>query len=242
MLLNPYSSVTEMIPWSEAHWTPHWMAVQLTILDETVLVVNVYGVSVKTELESLFESDLLLLQEYDEPMFIGGDFDCTLEPRLDRSFISPPGRHDSLALRRLLGRAQLGDVLDADMEIDEEKRALLEFQAAAHIYFYTLSGGNSASSRLDRWYVSYRHTAWIRDVAKSVPGHAADLEDISIRIGVPRHVVRVRKPRRVYPVPGLAHAAAHKAIMAVIALDHLQPDAISSVPTSDYTTVRSLFD
>ena len=74
----------------------------------------------------------------------------------------------------------------------------------------------------------------------SVPGPAADHNGIGIRIGVPRHVVRVRKSRRVYHVPGFAHAAAHKAIIAAIALAPLQADAIILIPTSDYITVRSL--
>ena len=173
------------------------MAVQLTHLGETALAVNVYAPSVKTEREAMFESLLLLLQAYDGPMFVGGDIDCTLEPRLGRSFISPPGRHDYLALRRLLGRAHISDVLDGDIEIAEEERAVPAFQAAAHIYFYTLPSGGSTSSRLDRWYVSSRHADWIRDVAMSVPGSAADHNGIIIRINVPRHVVRVRKPRRV---------------------------------------------
>ena len=218
------------------------MAVQLTLLGETVLVVNVYAPSVKTEREAMFDSLLLLLQEYDGPMFVGGDFNCTLEPRLDRSFISPPGRHDSLALRRLLGRAQLSDVLDGDMKIAEEERAVPTFQAAAHTYFYTLPGGGSASSRLDRWYVTSRHADWIQDLAMSVPGPDADHNDISIRIGVPRHLVRARKPRRVYPVPCCAYAATRKAIIAAIALAQLRAEAIISVPTSDYTTARSLAD
>ena len=68
----------------------------------------------------MFESLLLLLQEYDGPQFVSGDLNCTLDPRLDRSFISPPGRHDFLKLRRLLGRAQISDVLDGDIEIAEE--------------------------------------------------------------------------------------------------------------------------
>ena len=80
MLLNPYSSVTEMVPWSEAHWTPHWMVFQLTLLGETVLVVNVYAPSVKIEREAMFESLLLLLQTYEGPMFVGGDSNCTLQP------------------------------------------------------------------------------------------------------------------------------------------------------------------
>ena len=76
----------------------------------------------------------------------------------------------------------------------------------------------------------------------SVLGPAADHNGISIRIGVPRHVVRVRRPSRVYPVPRCAHAAAHKAILPAIAVTQLQADAIISVPTSDYTIARSLAD
>ena len=60
----------------------------------------------------------------------------------------------------------------------------------------------------------------------SVPGPFTDHNGISIRIGVPRHVVCVRKPRRVYTVSCCAYAAAHKAIIASIALAKLQPDAI----------------
>ena len=55
IILNPYSSITEMKPWYETHWTPHWMAVQITILGETDLVVNVYALSGKAEREALLE-------------------------------------------------------------------------------------------------------------------------------------------------------------------------------------------
>ena len=86
------------------------------------------------------------LLEHKGSMFLGGDFNCTLAPRLDRSFVSPPGRHDSLALGRLLDQAQLCDVLEDDMEQAEEERVISAF----HAHFYTLPGGGSASSRLDR--------------------------------------------------------------------------------------------
>ena len=72
ILLKPYVSVTKMAPWSEAHWTPHWMSVQITLLGETALVVNVYAPSVKTERKSMFESLLLVLQEEHGPMFAQG--------------------------------------------------------------------------------------------------------------------------------------------------------------------------
>ena len=240
ILLIPYSTITEMVPWYEDQWTQHWMAVRVSLMGETVLVVNVYAPSTKHEREALFSSLQLLLEGYEGPMCVGGDFNCTLEPRLDRSFVSPPGRHDSLALRRLLGRVQLSDVLDDDMDMAEEDRDVPAFHAASHTYFYTLPGGGSASSRLDRWYVSSRHADWIRGVALSVPGPAADHNGISIRIGVPRYVVRVRQPRHVYPVPGCANTAAHKAIVAAIKLAQLQADETLSVPPSDYITARRL--
>ena len=192
ILLNPYSSITKMDPWNEGHWTPHWMTVHIDIMGDPVLVVNVYAPSDKTSREALFEWLRLLLLDYEGPMFIGGDFNCTLVPLLDRTFVSPPGRHDSMALRRLLGRAQLSDVLEDAMELAEEDRAISDFQAAVHTYFYTLPGGESASSRLDRWYVSSLHADWIRDIDMSVPGPATDHNGISIRIGAPRTVVRVR--------------------------------------------------
>ena len=76
----------------------------------------------------------------------------------------------------------------------------------------------------------------------AIPGPAAHHNGISIRIGVSRHVVFVRKPRCVYPVPSCAYAAANKAIYTDLALVKVQADAIISVPTSDYTTARRLAD
>ncbi|TDH70315.1 hypothetical protein CCR75_009217 [Bremia lactucae] len=143
-------------------------------------------------------------------------------------------------MRRLIGQAQLSDVFYDEMEIAEEEKAVLAFQAAAHTYFYTLPGSGSATSRLDRVYVSSRHADWIRDVALAVPGPAADHNGISIRIGVPRHLVSVRTPRRVYPIPGCAHAAAHKAIIAAIDLAQIQVAETLSVPPLDYITGRRL--
>ena len=92
------------------------MAVKIIIRGETVLVVNVYDSSGKAEQEALFEMIRHHLLEHEGPVFLGGDFNLMLAPRLERSFVSPPGRHCSLALRRLLGQAQLCDVLEDDMD------------------------------------------------------------------------------------------------------------------------------
>ena len=72
----------------------------------------------------------------------------------------------------------------------------------------------------------------------SVPGPLADHNGISIRIGAPRHIVRVRKPRRIYPVPGCAQATATSAIVATIEMTQIEADKSSSIPSSDYRTAQ----
>ncbi|CAI5712600.1 unnamed protein product [Peronospora destructor] len=126
-----------MEPWQEEHWTLHWMAALIAFMGETVLVVNVYAPSDKSEREAFFEMLRHHLLGHNGPMFMEGDFNCTLVPWLDRSFASPPGRHDYLALRWLLSRTQLSDVLEDEMEQAEEERAISAFHAAVHTYFYT---------------------------------------------------------------------------------------------------------
>ena len=141
------------------------------------------------------------LQDYVGPMIMGGDFNCTLAPQLDRSFVYPPGRHDSLALRRLLGRSHLSGVLDEDMERAKTTGPLRVFMRQ-HTFIFTLCQVVARPVHVsNRCYVTARHSDWIRDVDCSVPDPAADHNGIIVRIGTPHRVVRIRKPRRVYPVP-----------------------------------------
>ena len=77
--------------------------------------------------------------------FAGEAFKCTLQPRPDLYFVSPPGRHDSLALRQLLVQAQISDVLEDEMELAEQDRFKSILHAAAHIYFYTIPGDGLAN-------------------------------------------------------------------------------------------------
>ena len=83
---------------------------------------------------------------------------------------------------------------------------------------------------------------WIQDVDLSVPGPSADHNGISIRIGAPRYIVRVRKPRRVYPVPYCAQAAATSAIVAAIEIAQIEVDKSSSIPSSDSRSAQRLAD
>ena len=80
------------------------MDVRIEIMSDPVLADNVYAPSDKPDREELFDRLRQIILGYDGPMYMGGDFKCTLVPRLDRPFASLPGRHDLLALRRLLGQ------------------------------------------------------------------------------------------------------------------------------------------
>ena len=90
--------------------------------------------------------------------------------------------------------------------------------------------------------MSALHADWIQDVDLSVPGPAADHNGISIRIGAPRQIVLIRKPRQVYSVPGCAQATATNAILAAIEITQIEVDKSSSITSSDYRTAQHLAD
>ena len=128
------------------------------------------------------------------------------------------------------------------MERAGKNRSIASLNATSHTYFHTVPGGGSAISRLDRWYVTARYSDWIQDFDCSVPGPAADHNVISVRIETPHHVVRIRKPGRVYPFPGCVKVAAISEIPAENAITQRQVDKTASVPTSDSLTARRLAD
>ncbi|TDH73981.1 uncharacterized protein CCR75_003321 [Bremia lactucae] len=181
-----------MDSWQENHWTSHWMAVQINLRSDTTLVVIVYAPSEKDE----------RLQGYDEPILIGGDFNCTLTPRLD----------DSIALRRLLGRAQLSDVLDDDIEQAEDEQAIAHFHATAHTLFLHI---------VRRW-------------IGQLPSRSLDWGAASCSA---RPQATARKSGSWILTSGLISK-----ITATIELAQRQVDDTASVPTSDCLTARRLAD
>ena len=92
------------------------MVVRTTHMDSTILVINVYAPTDKSEREGIFDFLRRTLVSYEGPVVLGGVFNCTLNPHLDRSCKTTTGRHDSPALRRLLARVQMSDVLRTSCE------------------------------------------------------------------------------------------------------------------------------
>ena len=76
-------------------------------------------------------------------MILGGDWNCTLFPILDRSHVTTNGNHHySPELRRLMDTREIVDVLEDDMEIAVAERNHSVFkQKRTHTYIAGRSAG-----------------------------------------------------------------------------------------------------
>ncbi|KAF1336803.1 reverse transcriptase, partial [Globisporangium splendens] len=217
ILLNPYSSIQTIDPYLQDKWTAHWMAAKVQVFGTPVLLINCYAPSGMVGREALFNSLRDLELQHDGPVFCGGDYNCTLLGAADRSYTPTVKHHDSGALRKLIEAWNLVDVLTDDALEAVDAREIPAFQKRHHTYFYTLPGGGTASSRLDRWYCSRDHEDWVRNVAQSVAAPYSDHNGVTIRVAPPDKVIQRKLPRKVYPVPVYAEAQGGDATAAFFA-------------------------
>ena len=104
-----------------------------------------------------------------------------------------------------------------------------------------MPGGASAILRLGRSYVSSLHSDRVRDVDLSLPVPSANNNIIYFRMGIPRHVAVLRKPRRFNSMPGCTHATANSDF-AAIDLAQLQAYESVSFPPSNSLKSRIIAD
>ncbi|KAF1329640.1 reverse transcriptase, partial [Globisporangium splendens] len=211
ILLNPYSCITTLAPYKQDQWNAHWMAATVTLRGETVLLLNIYAPSTVFAREVFYRALSGLLSSHDGLILCGGDFNCTLNQTADRSHNNHNKVHDSRELKKLLQKLNLVDTLEDDTLRATDTRDVKAFHRQHHTYYYTLPSGDSASSRLDRWYCSNDHLDWVRSVYQSVAGPFSDHNGVTIRVAAPDKVIQSKKPRVVYPLP--RSAAAHAAII-----------------------------
>ncbi|KAF1333309.1 reverse transcriptase, partial [Globisporangium splendens] len=209
ILLNPYSCIPTLAPYKQDQWNAHWMAATVTLRGETVLLLNIYAPSTVFAREAFYRALSGLLSSHDGPILCGGDFNCTLNQTADRSHNNHNKVHDSRELKKLLQKLNLVDTLEDDALRATDTRDVKAFHRQHHTYYYTLPSGDSASSRLDRWYCSNDHLDWVRSVYQSVAGPFSDHNGVTIRVAAPDKVIQSKKPRVVYPLP--RSAAAHAA-------------------------------
>ncbi|KAF1326887.1 reverse transcriptase, partial [Globisporangium splendens] len=166
-------------------WNAHWMAATVTLRGETVLLLNIYAPSTVFAREAFYRALLGLLSSHGGPILCGGDFNCTLNQMADRSHNTHNKVHESRELKKLLQKLDLVDTLEDDALRATDTRDVKAFHRQHHTYYYTLPSGDSASSRLDRWYCSNDHLDWVRSVYQSVAGPFSDHNGVTIRVAAP---------------------------------------------------------
>ena len=100
--------------------------------DRGFTIINVYAPIQVSKREKLFSSLEAMVTRAGGPVLLCGDFNCTLLETRDRSFKSWWNKNDSLALRQLLRRGALSDVLDDELEADDTE---IDWRAKHHTYF-----------------------------------------------------------------------------------------------------------
>ncbi|KAF1333485.1 reverse transcriptase, partial [Globisporangium splendens] len=205
ILLNPYSCIPTLAPYKQDQWNAHWMAATVTLRGETVLLLNIYAPSTVFAREAFYRA-------------LSDGRQVSQQPQQSARFQE---------LKKLLQKLNLVDTLEDDALRATDTRDVKAFHRQHHTYYYTLPSGDSASSRLDRWYCSNDHLDWVRSVYQSVAGPFSDHNGVTIRVAAPDKVIQSKKPRVVYPLP--KNAAAHSAILEKISSKKLMINLMNYV-------------
>lgn len=186
ILLHPQSRLQKVKPWHEDRWSEWFMAVQGELDGQLATIVCVYGSTDYATRERTFR-DLSTLPPPPGTMYVGGDFNCILDPEPDRSRPAP-SKHQSPALQTLLEKWRLADAATEDMLSSETAEAVDSFRQRHHTYRYALANAQFASSRLDRWYVSSAGYSQVMSVMVTEPVSRSDHDSVvlKLRTSIPR--------------------------------------------------------
>lgn len=167
-------------PLWQQHWSPWFMAAEAELAGGWVTIVNVYGPSGrrKKERKALF-ARLRALPRPTGRLILGGDFNCTMDPELDRSH-GTRADHGSAELQRLLEHWGLRDASQAEQDCVRSDVDKQDYHALHHTYKYRLRSGNLATCRLDSWYISAAAAGEIRDLAVEPPVNHSDHDAVTL--------------------------------------------------------------
>lgn len=215
ILIDPYGAFKEAAPYLEELWTPHFMAVTGTLNGKSVVVCNLYAPHLPAPREAFFASLQSIVFPADTLIMIGGDFNCTLDDPVDRTY-QTKGGHDSPALRALLNLWRLLDPVAVARPTRWTNAERQRHQLETHTYHYKIQDKGIASSRLDRWYVSANTLPWVAAWHTVSAGADTDHLGVKLHIRSPDDAIRVRRPAKLHPVPEYAKDAVTKATEAIL--------------------------
>lgn len=214
ILLNPYETA-DATPAMEESWGEHFIAVTCTIRQKPVLVANIYAPQDQAAREQLFDALARTKRVFKGVIVLGGDFNCTQDCALDRSYSARATRHVSNTLKQLLAAWEVADALSSEIPADPTAEERAVFHRNHHTYSYKVREVRH-SSRLDRVYISSAYADWVESVEAVQLGLGSDHAAVEAVLGDPRNKVRVRRPRKLYPPKRCAEAAVDTVIREAI--------------------------
>ncbi|CEG41232.1 Endonuclease/exonuclease/phosphatase [Plasmopara halstedii] len=153
----------------------------MDIRGESALLFNVYAPTDRDQREALFTALGELKLEHDGPVLIGGDFNCTVSPRTDRSYQPTANDQFSPALMALLQKWSLADALEREVLDANDPREVEAFQVAHHTHKYTLPG-----------------------VSSVISSPSSNHDGVSPKLAPRSRTIQVKKRPTCYPVPDYA--------------------------------------
>lgn len=228
ILLNPYQ-VTEARPTLEHLWSKYFIAITCKVKQQRVLVANVYAPQKDEKArEKLFQDITDSTPDFNGLRVLGGDFNCTQNRELDRSYTPRAAKHVSAELDNTIDACNVVDIMLAEMPTDREGGEVEEFYERHHTYKYTRQG-RTESSRLDRIYVSAELHQWIGDPKTTNLGLGSDHAAVSVALSDPATRVTVTPRRKLYPPRRCAEQAVREECM--VALERL--DLTAQTPSEE---------
>lgn len=111
IFVDPYGQLSDVRPVLQKAWTANFMAITGKYAGGLFLFVCVYAPHQRAHREGFFSNLSELELPPVEKIIVGGDFNCTLDARLDRSYFRSATTHASPALSSLIAKWLLVDAV-----------------------------------------------------------------------------------------------------------------------------------
>ncbi|GMF44360.1 unnamed protein product [Phytophthora fragariaefolia] len=188
ILIHTKSRFIDPEPIFQEYWTDRFMALTGKLEGEEVIIFNCYAPNDKSEQDMYFTQLQEIPVPEDVKLFVGGDFNCTLNERCDRSYQPLSGTHDSPALRGLMHHWRLIDSVANHLPGIHYENARWKFYDDYHRFQNHVDGVGLASSRLDRWYTNDESRLWVMATAlEPAPIPTADHSGVLLHIQSPEN-------------------------------------------------------
>ncbi|GMF38277.1 unnamed protein product [Phytophthora lilii] len=201
ILIHPYGAVKQLRSWRVQHWTDHLIMATREIQGTEYVFINIYAPSNGAARLQFFQK----LQQVDLPqghtIVCGGDFNCVLQPEMDRRGNSVQADVGAKALSNWLQRHALVDAGRYNFPANPNELTVMHYAQTHHTHRHKSAEGIWGTSRLDRWYIDAGKWSQVRGVVTDEDLCDSDHRGVLLELHYPAGCLRVKKREIVYPPP-----------------------------------------